>query len=189
MKSKLLYFILLLCLAGCKISNTDKAEVNCVYTFDSLLNQNRSVKFTTDTVLEGFDVLDPANFVGERGFYKFDRSGRLKEYYYLLNEKDEAFYGTKFDTLGNITERTLNGAVRWFLKKRGEDSIRIACYLFALHNEFTGAQLIMGNEIKEVTIRKQEHISNLVGFAVTIKKNKGLQKIYFEAEEKITLLT
>jgi hypothetical protein len=139
-----------------------------------------------DTVYEGFEVFDPLNFYGERGLYKFDRRGRLKGYYYLLNKHNDAYFGIEYDTLGNITKQTINGALRWYYKKEGNDSLTIACYLFCLNKSYNNINLKANGKYVAVDLKKKTNVSNILSFKAKLKKDFRFKSLELTAMETNT---
>jgi hypothetical protein len=115
------------------------------------------------------DVLDIGDSTGEKELYQFDKNKMLRFYAFVIDDSNGYDYSIRYDSLGNIVNKTGPEIVRWYLFNHGNDSLTISFLLNAIHYSYGKVSLTLGNDsFKNVLLFKSVY-SNLIGHDLRVK--------------------
>jgi hypothetical protein len=174
-------YFLIIAILFCSCVSKKKNEP-CIYTRENLLKNFdnallNSQNFPNDSLLE---VWDKGSNNDVRGLYKFNTSGILRFYAFLLSDSNEYNFSRTYDTSGNIIEKTGNDVVQWYFRKLPGDSIKLTFFLFGLDQTYSDLQLkLASDDLKEIKVFPSPIFSNmLAGSIICDRGNLNSDFIY-----------
>lgn len=175
---RIFFYLLFFC--GCSNKNTN--QNNCIYTIKDILIKYDSAGFVIkkydDDLIE---MSDTSNVTGEKGIYKFDKSGNLRFYAYLIDQENNYYFGINYDSLGNEINKPKSYVVRWFINRLNNDSIRVSILLYNLKHSYGKIRFSESNEWKQVPLFESKYFSNLIAGEI-IMPNPPTKRVYVSGQ-------
>ncbi len=173
-------------------NQTVSKKPNCIILEGNILKKYDSSKFKmSNSHTPGWiDVIENPSSPDKQCLYQFDENKRLRFFASLINDTDYLF-SYKYDTLGNIINKTGDEVVKWFSSKPTADSLQISFLLFSLNFSYRRVTLIIDKDtFRNIKLYKSKYYENLIGGSATVLIKKGEQSGFtFVTGEKINRCT
>jgi hypothetical protein len=150
----------------------------CIVLEENILKKYDSTKFKiSNSHTPGWtDVIENPLSRDKKCLYQFDKNKRLRFFAYLINDSDYLF-SYKYDSLGNIVNKTGDEVVKWFSSKPVADSLEITFLLYSLNFSYRRVTLIIGNDtFGNIVLYKNRYYTNLIGGSATVLIKTGVNK-------------
>ena len=152
-----------------------KRNTKCVYSMDDLFKKYDSTKFkmAKSRTLDWIDVTEIVDSgSGESNLYQFDKNNMLRFYAFINDSNNDFTFSVKYDSLGNVENKTGRDVVRWHLSSRGSDSLDLTFFLYGINYSYWDITLVIGvDSISNLEIFKSAY-SNLFAYTQTIKNSR-----------------
>jgi hypothetical protein len=167
---QILIFIFLFFIS-CKTKKQNNSPCYHPYTSSNLLKDYDSARFQIQQTIEGIEISDTFTFM-ERGLYKFDKNNNLRLYAYLVDTTNATNFEISFDSLGNEIEQKGSNVMRWFINKKGTDSLRVWFLLFKINRSYGDIHITGSDFSTQVPLFEGKSFSNTISSQVIINKHQ-----------------
>lgn len=169
-KMRLYGFILFLILASCSSKPKVKVESKCFVSYDSLLKDvdTSKLQIVRNTDSAAIELSDKRSKLGEKGLFRFDYSGNLRLYTFLINDSNDTDFIIEYDSLGNHKRSVTRDVVEWHYFNRNDSSFNLDFFLCAIDYSYGKVHIKTGTFGQNVGLFESSFLK-LIGGRVTIK--------------------